>query len=481
MICSRVVTAVRLRGSRPCLGILNTAATKGLAGSTAWWRSYGFFRTQQQHQQQKSLSLHEYLCMGLLKEAGVSVPNGLVARTPEEAFQVAQQMGSEDLVVKAQILAGGRGQGTFEGGLKGGVQIVFSPEEARDVAARMIGKKLFTQQTGERGRICNQVFICERKYPRREYYFAIKMERLFQGPVLIGSSQGGVNIEEVAAENPGVIIKEPVDIMEGIQWEQALKLAQKMGFPAHLVHEAAGNMVQIYHLFIQYDATMVEVNPMVEDSMGNVMCIDAKIDFDSNSAYRQEKIFNLHDWSQEDERDRDAGKADLNYIGLEGSIGCLVNGAGLAMATMDIIQLHGGTPANFLNVGGAATVQQVTQAFEVMTLDDQVKAILVNIFGGIMRCDVIAQGIIVAAKDLELKIPIVIRLQGTRVDAAKALISESGLRILPCDDLDAAAKMVVKLAEIMVLAKQVRVDVTFQVSKTIVAHVPLSSPSVASI
>ncbi|XP_043850059.1 succinate--CoA ligase [ADP-forming] subunit beta, mitochondrial isoform X2 [Dromiciops gliroides] len=326
----------------------------------------------------------------------------------------------------------------------------------------MIGKKLFTKQTGEKGRICNSVLVCERRYPRREYYFAITMERSFQGPVLIGSSQGGVNIEDVAAENPEAIFKEPIDIMEGIKKEQAARLAQNMGFPSGLVDSAADNMMKLYELFLKYDATMVEINPMVEDADGGVLCMDAKINFDSNSYYRQKKIFDLQDWTQEDERDKEAAKADLNYIGLDGNIGCLVNGAGLAMATMDIIKLHGGTPANFLDVGGGATVDQVTQAFKLITSDKKVLAILVNIFGGIMRCDVIAQGIVMAVKDLEIKIPIVVRLQGTRVDDAKALIADSGLKILACDDLDEAAKMVVKLSEIVTLAKQAQVDVKFQ-------------------
>ncbi|KAH0621768.1 hypothetical protein JD844_023390, partial [Phrynosoma platyrhinos] len=429
MICMRVVTAAARQQLRGYQGrrASGAATAKIFSGSPGLLNSYVF-----QIEQRRNLSLHEYLSMDLLKEAGISVPYGLVAKTPEEAYSIAKQIGTKDLVVKAQVLAGGRGKGTFEGGLKGGVKIVFSPEEAREISSRMIGKKLYTKQTGEKGRICNQVFICERRYPRREYYFAITMERSFQasisGPVLIGSAQGGVNIEDVAAENPDAIAKEPVDIVEGIQKEQAIRLAKKMGFPANLVNEAADTMIKIYNLFIKFDATMVEINPMVEDSTGIVMCMDAKINFDSNSAYRQQKIFDLRDWTQEDERDRDAAKADLNYIGLDGSIGCLVNGAGLAMATMDIIKLHGGTPANFLDVGGGATVQQV-------------QAILVNIFGGIMRCDVIAQGIIMAVKDLELKIPIVVRLQGTRVDDAKAIIIDSGLKILACDDLDEAAKM----------------------------------------
>ncbi|XP_041870103.1 succinate--CoA ligase [ADP-forming] subunit beta, mitochondrial [Corvus kubaryi] len=456
MICSRVSAGLRGGGLRASLG---SVAGKVLAGSPGILNNHGF---QVQQQQQRRLSLHEYLSMGLLKEAGISVPHGVVANTPDEAYKIAKEIGSKDLVVKAQVLAGGRGKGTFEGGLKGGVKIVFSPEEAKAVSSQMIGKKLFTKQTGEKGRICNQVFICERRYPRREYYFAITMERSFQGPVLIGSSQGGVNIEDVAAENPEAIIKEPIDIVEGIKKEQAVRLAQKMGFPPNLVDEAAENMIKLYNLFLKYDATMIEINPMVEDASGVVMCMDAKINFDSNSAYRQKKIFDMQDWTQEDQRDKDAAKADLNYIGLDGNIGCLVNGAGLAMATMDIIKLHGGTPANFLDVGGGATVQQVTEAFKLITSDKKVLAILVNIFGGIMRCDVIAQGIVMAVKDLELKIPIVVRLQGTRVDDAKALITASGLKILACDDLDEAAKMVVKLSEIVSLAKQAQVDVKFQ-------------------
>ncbi|XP_042190380.1 succinate--CoA ligase [ADP-forming] subunit beta, mitochondrial isoform X2 [Callorhinchus milii] len=381
---------------------------------------------------------------------------------PSPRHRPPRSPGSKDLVVKAQVLAGGRGKGVFESGLKGGVKIVYSPEEARDTSSKMIGKKLYTKQTGEKGRICNQVFVCERRYPRREYYFAITLERSFQGPVLIGSSQGGVNIEDVAAENPEAIVKEPIDIIEGIKRAQAVKIAQKMGFPANVIEDAADNMIKLYEVFIKYDASMIEINPMVEDANGNVMCIDAKINFDSNAAFRQKEIFALQDWSQEDERERTAAQANLNYIGLDGTIGCLVNGAGLAMATMDIIKLHGGTPANFLDVGGGATAQQVKEAFKLITSNKKVLAILVNIFGGIMRCDIIAQGIIMAVKDLELKIPIVVRLQGSKVDDAKALIASSTLKILGCDDLDEAAKMVVKLSEIVSLAMEAQVDVKFE-------------------
>uniref|UniRef100_A0A3B4H5W7 Succinate--CoA ligase [ADP-forming] subunit beta, mitochondrial n=1 Tax=Pundamilia nyererei TaxID=303518 RepID=A0A3B4H5W7_9CICH len=436
LICGRLTASLRTSGAR---NTISSACKVNLTGKSLFGGHVSQPQPPHLQQQQRNLSLHEYMSIGLLKEAGISVPAGMVANSSEEAYAVAKQIGSKDLVVKAQVLAGGRGKGTFEGGLKGGVRIVYSPEEARDISSQMIGRKLYTKQTGEAGRICNQVFICERRYPRREYYFAITMERSFQGPVLIGSSQGGVNIEDVAAENPDAIVKEPIDIVEGIKMEQAVKVAQKMGFPPALMNEAAETMVKLYNLFIKYD-----------------------INFDSNAAYRQQKVFELRDWTQEDPRDRQAATADLNYIGLDGTIGCLVNGAGLAMATMDIIKLHGGTPANFLDVGGGATAHQVTEAFKLITSDRRVQAILVNIFGGIMRCDVIAQGIIMAVRDLDLKIPIVVRLQGTRVDDAKALIAASPLKILACDDLDEAAKMVVKLSEIVSLAKEAQVDITFQ-------------------
>uniref|UniRef100_A0A8C5LJC1 Succinate-CoA ligase subunit beta n=1 Tax=Jaculus jaculus TaxID=51337 RepID=A0A8C5LJC1_JACJA len=365
---------------------------------------------------------------GDMMENGVSKGKGAISPVLRTAFC---RPGPKDVVIKAQVLAGGRGKGTFESGLKGTVKIVFSPEEAKAISSQIIGKKMVTKQTGSKGRrICNQVLICERKYARREYYFALTMERSFQGPVLIGSAQGGVNTEDVAAENPEAI-------------EQAVSLAQKMGFPSSVVDSAAENMMKLYNLFLKYDATMVEINPMVEDS-------DGDINFDSNP-----------DWTQEDKRVKAAANANLNYSGLDGNIGCLVNGAGLATATMDT-KLHGGTPVNFLDVGGGATVHQVTEAFKLTTSDKKVLAILVNTFGGIMRCDVIARGIVMAVNDLEIKIPVVVRLQGTRVDDAKALIADSGLKILACDDLDEAAKMVVKLSKIVTLAKQAHVDVKFQ-------------------
>ncbi|KAL4219731.1 beta' subunit [Mactra antiquata] len=420
-----------------------------------------------QSQQKRQLSLHEYLSWDLLKGAGVRVPRYKVTESAGEVRRLAEDIvnetGNQDVVVKAQVLAGGRGKGSFSSGLKGGVKLCFSPEEAESMASKMIGHKLFTKQTGEQGRICNTVMIVERLYPRREFYFAIAMERAFAGPIMIGSSQGGMNIEEVARENPTAIVKEPIDITTGLTREQAVSLAADMQFDSSCIDQAADTFLNLYNnVFLKYDATMLEINPMAEDNNGNVYCMDCKLNFDDNAAYRQSDVYSLRDWTQEDYREQMAAKYDLNYIGLDGSIGCLVNGAGLAMATMDIIKLHGGEPANFLDVGGGATSKQVTEAFRLITSDPKVHSILVNIFGGIMRCDVIAQGIVQAGETLDLKIPIVVRLQGTRVEDAKAILAASTLRMFASDDLDQAAKMAVKLAGIVSLAKEASVGVTFE-------------------
>jgi succinyl-CoA synthetase beta subunit len=326
----------------------------------------------------------------------------------------------------------------------------------------MIGSKIHTKQTGESGRIVSKVMVCERLYSRREYYFAIVLDRKHAGPVLLASPQGGMNIEDVARDTPEALITEPVDIEKGIQPEQARKVASFMGFEGQQLEQAVETITKLYELFMKYDTTLLEINPMAEDARGTVYCMDCKMNFDDNAQYRQKELFALKDWAQEDERDVLAAQADLNYIGLDGSIGCLVNGAGLAMATMDIIKLHGGVPANFLDVGGGATAEQVKSAFKIITSDSKVKAILVNIFGGIMRCDVIAKGIIMAAESLQLKIPVVVRLQGTKVDEAKALIAASQFKILACDNLDEAAKMVVKLSDIVTLAQEAAIDVAFE-------------------
>ncbi|KAJ3193545.1 hypothetical protein HK101_004648 [Irineochytrium annulatum] len=412
--------------------------------------------------QKRNLSIHEYLSMGLLKEYGVKVPRGGPASSPHEAEQVANSLGVDDLVIKAQVLAGGRGKGTFDSGLKGGVRVVYSPTEVKMFAEKMLGHKLVTKQTGAQGRICNKVYIAERLYVRREYYFAIVMDRATRGPVIIASSQGGMDIEAVAAESPEAIVTLPIDISKGLSRESAEDIAVKIGFHGKGVPQAADTMERLYKIFIEKDASMIEINPMAEASTGDVYCMDAKFGFDDNAEFRQKDIFALRDPTQEDAREVSAAKWNLNYIGLDGTIGCLVNGAGLAMATMDIIKLHGGEPANFLDVGGGANAEQVAEAFKIISSDPRVSAILVNIFGGIMRCDVIAQGIIEAVHQLGLNLPLVVRLQGTEVDAAKKLINESGLRILSIDDLDMAASKAVQMSKIVELGRKAGVAVKFE-------------------
>merc|ERR1739838_452421 len=412
--------------------------------------------------QKRNLAVHECVSMALLKDAGVPVPKFGVAKTAEEAKQIAVDIDSNDLVVKAQVLAGGRGKGHFAGGAKGGVRLVYSPEEVEEAAGGMIGDFLITKQTGAEGRICNTVMVTERKYTRKEFYIAFMNERAFNGPVCIASSEGGVNIEEVAEKNPDAIVKYPIDVVKGLDMAGAKEVAGMIGIAAAKQDEVAQILLNLYDLFLTKDASMVEINPFAEDSTGNFVCLDAKLKFDDNAEFRQKAVFDQRDWSQEDPREVAAANYNLNYIALDGDIGCMVNGAGLAMATMDIIKLHGGSPANFLDVGGGATAEQVKEAFKIITGDPKVNALMVNIFGGIMRCDVIAEGIIAAAEELSLKIPIVVRLQGTMVDDAKALIAMSNLKILSCDSLDEAAKMTVRLASIVKLAASANIDVNFE-------------------
>ncbi|GLG92791.1 Succinate-CoA ligase subunit beta [Gryllus bimaculatus] len=395
-------------------------------------------------QPQRNLNVHEHISFSLLKEAGVPVPNFGVAKNPKEAADIAKSLNVKDIVLKAQVLAGGRGKGAFKNGLKGGVRMVYTPEEASDIAGKMIGDYLITKQTGEKGRICNAVMVTERKFPRKEYYFAIMMERAFQGPVLIASAQGGVNIEEVAAENPEAIIYEPIDITEGLSKEKAQSVATKVGLGDN--KDTAEMLLRLYNLFLKKDALLIEVNPYAEDSSGKFFSLDCKMRFDDNADFRQKELFDKRDWTQEDPKEVQAARFNLNYIALEGDIGCLVNGAGLAMATMDIIKLHGGEPANFLDVGGGATAAQVKEAFKIITADPKVHAILVNIFGGIMRCDVIAEGIIAAAKELNLKMPIVCRLQGNFAEEANKSFAKTTLPLIMAPGFEeAACKIVVCL------------------------------------
>lgn len=414
--------------------------------------------------QRRNLNVQEHVSYTFLNEAGIPTPKFGVATSSQDAEKIAKGLNTKNLVLKAQVLAGGRGKGSFKNGLKGGVRVVFSPQEARDISGKMIKQLLVTKQTGAAGRICNSVMVAERKFPRREFYFAVMMERAFNGPVLIASSQGGVNIEEVAAENPDAIVYEPIDIKAGLQKAQAVAIAKKVGLEDH-ADETAKMLLNMYDLFCKKDALLIEINPYAEDAgetSSEYFALDAKMRFDDNAEFRQKDLFAKRDLSQEDSKEVEASKFDLNYIALDGSIGCLVNGAGLAMATMDIIKLHGGDPANFLDVGGGASVKAVKEAFRIITSDPKVHAILVNIFGGIMRCDVIAEGIIQATKELNIKMPIIVRLQGTNVNEAKELIKKSKLRILPKDDLDEAAMLSVHLAQIVHLAREAHLDVSFE-------------------
>merc|ERR1712141_323249 len=413
--------------------------------------------------QQRELSVHEHVSMSLLKAAGVPVPNFGVAKSAEEAKQIAQDITTNDLVVKAQVLAGGRGKGSFKGGYKGGVKLVYSPEEVEESAKGMIGDFLITKQTGADGRICNSVMVTERKYTRKEYYIAFMNERAFNGPVIIASSEGGVNIEETAEKNPDSIVKFPIDVVQGLTVEGSKNVAVKLGIHDSKVDEVAQILLNLYKLFVTKDASMVEINPFAEDNSGNFVCLDAKLKFDDNAEFRQKSVFDQRDWSQEDAREVAAAEYNLNYIALDGDIGCMVDGAGLAMATMDIIKLHGGSPANFLDVGGGATAHQVKEAFKIITGDPKVNAILVNIFGGIMRCDVIAEGIIAAARELNLSTPIVVRLQGTNVNEAKAMMASSGMKLISRDNLDEAARLAAKMSSIIGLAKEAGLNVSFDI------------------
>ncbi|XP_050433384.1 succinate--CoA ligase [ADP-forming] subunit beta, mitochondrial [Adelges cooleyi] len=413
-------------------------------------------------QPRRHLNVHEHVSYSLLKGAGIPVPKFGVAKTSQEAADLVSNLGLTDIAIKAQVLAGGRGLGHFKNGFKGGVKMVETAEEAEKVSSQMIGDYLITKQTGEKGLICNAVMVADRVYARKEYYFAVMMERAFGGPVLIASSQGGVNIEKVAAENPEALFYMPIDITQGISKDVALDVVTKVGLTKQK-EETADIILKLYDLFIQKDALLIEVNPYAESiSSGGYFCLDAKFRFDDNAEFRQKDLFELRDRTQEDEKEVEASKFNLNYIALDGTIGCLVNGAGLAMATMDIINLHGGNPANFLDVGGGATATQVKEAFKIITSDPKVCAIMVNIFGGIMRCDIIAEGIIAAAQELNLTVPIICRLQGTMVDEAKLLIARSGMKILPVDNLDEAARLAVKLSEIVNLAREQHLGVNFE-------------------
>ena len=411
----------------------------------------------------RRFNIHEYQAVDLFHQYDIPTSRSKVASTADEAQRVAEQLNTGDYVVKAQVLAGGRGKGHFDSGFRGGVHTCISPASVHELAGAMLGHSLITHQTGPEGKPCNKVLVSERLYLRREAYFAILMDRESQGPVMVASPAGGMDIEKVAAETPHLIFKETVDLSKGPEDAKVERLAKAMGFSGQKqVQEAASVMKKLYKLFREKDSTLVEINPLAETHDGRVVTVDAKLNFDDNASFRQKPLFGLRDHSQEDKREVEADAAGLNYIGLDGNIGCLVNGAGLAMATLDVIKLQGGNPANFLDMGGGASKDQVMQAFQLLNQDEHVKAILVNIFGGIMRCDVIALGLIAAATQLGLKKPVVIRLQGTNVEEAKRLIDESGLRMLTADDLGEAAQKVVRVVDILKMAEDAHVKVNFE-------------------
>ncbi|KAI2642194.1 ATP-grasp domain-containing protein [Xylaria nigripes] len=412
-------------------------------------------------QQQRNLSIHEYRSADLLRQYGIGVPKGSNAANAAEAEKIAKEIGGEDMVIKAQVLAGGRGKGSFDNGLKGGVRVIYSPTEAKMFAEQMIGHKLITKQTGAAGRLCNSVYICERKFARREFYLAILMDRASQGPVIVSSSQGGMDIETVAKENPAAIITTYIDINKGVTDKIARDIATKLGFSEQCIEDAKNTIQKLYKIFIEKDATQIEINPLSETSDHQVLCMDAKFGFDDNADYRQTKVFEWRDTTQEDPEEVRAANSGLNFIKLDGDIGCLVNGAGLAMATMDIIKLNGGQPANFLDVGGGATPAAIKEAFELITSDSKVTAIFVNIFGGIVRCDAIAHGLINTVKTLNLKVPIIARLQGTNMEQAHQLINDSGMKIFSIDDLQTAAEKSVQLSKVVKMARDIDVGVEF--------------------
>jgi succinyl-CoA synthetase beta subunit len=392
------------------------------------------------------MNIHEYQAKELLQKFDVATTRGRVASTLDEAEQIARELGDVDIVVKAQIHAGGRGKGTFTNGFKGGVHVRKTPAEVRDAAAKMLGQILVTHQTGPAGRKVNKLLVAESADIGREIYFAVLLDRATAAPVIVASTEGGVEIEAVAAKSPERIIREPIEPLAGLQPFHTRKLAKQLAFESSQLKSASKLFEGLYRTFVAYDCSMVEVNPLVVTTKGDVLALDAKFNFDDNALYRHPEIAALRDIAEEDPREVEASKHGLNYIGLDGNIACLVNGAGLAMATMDIIKFYGGEPANFLDVGGGATEEQVTEAFKILIADKKVKAILVNIFGGIMKCDIIAQGIINAAKTLKLSVPLIVRLEGTKVEAGKKLIADSGLAVITADDLADAAQKAVKAA-----------------------------------
>jgi succinyl-CoA synthetase beta subunit len=393
------------------------------------------------------MNIHEYQAKQLFADAGVAVPEGTIAQSVEDFDQALATLPSgNSIVVKAQIHAGGRGKGTFKDGFQGGVHVVSTPEDAKAKAEAMLGNVLVTKQTGEAGKEVSTVYFNDATDIEKEYYLAILMDRATSKPVIIASTEGGMDIEEVAEQTPEKILKVLIDPTLGIRPYQARQVAFGLGLSGDSLKQCVKLVTKLYAFFWEKDCSQVEVNPLVTTPTGDVLALDAKVNFDANALFRHPDIVELRDLTEEDPKEVEASKFDLNYITLDGSVACMVNGAGLAMATMDIIKHYGGSPANFLDVGGGATEEQVENAFRILVADDAVKAILVNIFGGIMKCDVIATGIVNAARNLELNIPLVVRLEGTNVEEGKKILADSGLALEPADTLAEAAEKVVKLA-----------------------------------
>lgn len=386
------------------------------------------------------MNIHEYQGKEILRKYGVSVPNGKVAFTSDEAVKASEELGSSVYVVKAQIHAGGRGKA-------GGVKIAKTKDEVKGFAEELLGKTLVTHQTGPEGREIKRLLIEEGCDIQKEYYVGLVLDRATSRIVLMASEEGGTEIEEVAEKTPEKIVKVVIDPAIGLQAYQAREVAFKINIPTKLVGQAVKFMTSLYKAFVEKDCSIAEINPLVVTGDGKVMALDAKLNFDSNALYRQKDILEYRDLDEEDAKEIEASKYDLSYISLDGNIGCMVNGAGLAMSTMDIIKHYGGDPANFLDVGGGATAEKVTEAFKIILSDQNVKGIFVNIFGGIMRCDVIAEGVVEATKQVGLTLPLVVRLEGTNVELGKKILSDSGLNITSAESMADGAEKIVSLVK----------------------------------
>jgi succinyl-CoA synthetase beta subunit len=386
------------------------------------------------------MNLHEYQAKEVLRRFGVVIQEGHVASTPEEADAAARTLKAPLLVVKAQVHAGGRGKA-------GGVKLVKSPQEAAQVARNLLGKVLVTHQTGPQGKLVQKVYVAIAPDIKRELYVSVLIDRAAGRPSFLASTEGGVDIEAVAAKTPEKIIREPIDPAVGMQPYQARKLAYALGLGGELLQPTVAFLLGLYRAFVETDASLIEINPLVVTGDKRVLALDAKMSLDDNALFRHKDIQAMRDLNEEDPREVEASKFGLNYIGLDGNIACMVNGAGLAMATMDIIKFYGGSPANFLDVGGGATTEQVTEAFKILCADKNVRGILVNIFGGIMKCDVIANGILTAVKQVDVRVPLVVRLEGTNVELGKKILKESGLAVIAADSMADAAQKIVQAAK----------------------------------